>query len=170
MRPSRVAPLLAVCGAIIGVLGACETFTDIPAPITFAATLNGANERPTQVVTDATGSFSAAVHITSAMISYTVTWTGLSGSATGAHIHGPADANGTAGVLVDFTAPPGGNGSASLSPDGGATGEIDLLLAVTPTVSGDSLRTLLNAGMLYVNVHTEANPDGEIRGQVTRTN
>jgi hypothetical protein len=37
-------------------------------------------------------------------------------------------------------------------------------------VSLDSLRTLFNNGKSYVNIHTSANPGGEIRGNVTRSN
>jgi hypothetical protein len=43
-----------------------------------------------------------------------------------------------------------------------------LTLAITPTVSGDSLLKLFDAGMVYVNVHTPSNGGGEIRGQITR--
>ena len=35
-----------------------------------------------------------------------------------------------------------------------------------PGVSFDSLLTLMRLGRTYVNVHTTANPDGEIRGQI----
>jgi hypothetical protein len=45
---------------------------------------------------------------------------------------------------------------------------VDLKLAITATVSGDSLKTLLDAGQLYVNVHTVANGGGEIRGQIAK--
>ena len=39
---------------------------------------------------------------------------------------------------------------------------------ITATVSGDSLIKLLNAGLLYVNVHTAANAGGEIRAQLKK--
>ena len=39
---------------------------------------------------------------------------------------------------------------------------------VTATVSGDSLRKLLDLGLLYVNVHSQTFQGGEIRGQITR--
>jgi hypothetical protein len=52
-----------------------------------------------------------------------------------------------------------------------ASGTIDLNQPISngsSSISGDSLLTLLNAGLLYTNVHTAANPGGEIRGQITR--
>ena len=36
----------------------------------------------------------------------------------------------------------------------------------TSSISGDSLLTLLNGGLLYTNVHSAANPAGEIRRQI----
>ena len=49
-----------------------------------------------------------------------------------------------------------------------AEGDIDLSKAASSTVSGDSLKVLLNNGAAYINVHTAAHPGGEIRGQIVK--
>jgi hypothetical protein len=156
-----------LCAAMVA---ACESSTDVVPVAQFAANLNGANEKPNPVTTAATGVFAAQIHPVNKTLSYSLSWTGLSGSITGAHIHGPSDANGVAGILVNFQALPAGstNGTITTGAAGAASGNVDLKLAVTATVSGDSLRKLFDAGQLYVNVHTAANPGGEIRGQIVK--
>ena len=47
-----------------------------------------------------------------------------------------------------------------------AKGDIDLAAALGSGMSVDSLRSLIRAGNGYVNVHSKAYPDGEIRGQL----
>ena len=84
----------------------------------------------------------------SKMLTYTVTFSGLSGDSTAAHFHGPADAGANAGVAVPI------KGKASPM-EGSAT-------------LSDAQSTDLLAGKWYVNVHTGANPNGEIRGQVLK--
>src|SRR5450631_1118785 len=82
-------------------------------------------------------------------LSWKVTYSGLSGPATAAHFHGPAEAGKNAGVAVAIP-------NATSSPaEGSAT--------LTDAQAAD-----LMAGKYYVNVHTAANPGGEIRGQVTK--
>lgn len=168
---------------LVGVLSAmalvvaCESSTDVQGSTSYGATLNGANEKPAAVTTSGTGVFSASLHPTNGTLSYNLTWTGLSGPATvGAHIHGPGGPNDVVGVLVDFRSPPTGTtnvafsnlGAGATSATGSASGNLDLKLAINATVSGDSLRKLLDAGQLYVNVHTAANGGGEIRGQIAK--
>jgi hypothetical protein len=82
-------------------------------------------------------------------LSWKVTYSGLSGPATAAHFHGPAEAGKNAGVAVAIP-------NATSSPvEGSAT--------LTDAQAAD-----LMAGKYYVNIHTAANPGGEIRGQVTK--
>jgi hypothetical protein len=40
--------------------------------------------------------------------------------------------------------------------------------SITTTVNGDSLRKLMDAGLTYVNVHSQQFPGGEIRGQIAK--
>ena len=56
---------------------------------TLSATANGAQEVPA-VTTAATGTVSGTYNSSTNALSYTVTWTGLSGAPTLMHFHGPA--------------------------------------------------------------------------------
>jgi hypothetical protein len=82
-------------------------------------------------------------------LTWTVDYSGLSGPATAAHIHGPADPGANAGIVVPFT----GN---LASPIKGSATLTDAQIAQ------------LEAGKWYVNIHTEANKPGEVRGQLVR--
>lgn len=80
-------------------------------------------------------------------------FTDLTGDATFAHIHGNAAQTGTAGVLFNMSSgltASASNGSISYS-----------TLALSAQQESDLL-----AGLWYVNVHTDANPGGEIRGNI----
>jgi hypothetical protein len=80
---------------------------------------------------------------------YTATYKDLTGPATAAHFHGPADAKTNAGIVVPVS-------GAMASP---LKGEATLT---------DAQAAELAAGKWYFNVHTAANKGGEIRGQVTK--
>ena len=79
-------------------------------------------------------------------LSWSIEFSGLSGPATAAHFHGPADVGANAGVQVPMT-------DLESPSEGKAT--------LTDEQAAD-----LAAGKWYVNFHTEKFPDGEIRGQV----
>ncbi len=84
----------------------------------------------------------------SKMLTWKVTYSGLTGPATMAHFHGPAEAGKNAPVVVPFKdAASGAEGSATLT---------------------DAQAADLMAGKMYINVHTAENKGGEIRGQVTK--
>jgi CHRD domain-containing protein len=171
--------LICVLGACVAMIAACESSTDVQGSTNFIATLNGANEKPTAITTSATGVFTAAVNPSNTTLSYSITWTGLSGRANGAHIHGPGGTDVIANVIVDFSAPPtgatnavttnlaGGPTSGTVT-SGSASGNLNLALDVAPGITGAQFLEYLNTGQLYVNVHTVANSGGEIRGQITK--
>ena len=164
--------LLVAFAATIAAVAACESSTEVAGNVRYAGLLNAAKEKPTAATSTATGQ--ALVEVSSnGTLSYSVTWTGLTGAATGAHIHGPADSNNTAAVLVNFAALPAGSYQASpnvMTAAGSSSGNVNVKGAavITATVSGDSLIKLLNAGLLYVNVHTATNAGGEIRTQLKK--
>ena len=162
--------LLLACGVTVAT-AACEYSTEIPGKVHYSGALTGAKEVPP---TTSTATGQASVEVTSGgVLTYTVTWTGLSGAVTGAHIHGPATDSQTAGVLIDFSALPIGDTHPTpnvMTASGSSSAIINVKsdAVITPDVSGDSLVKLLNAGLLYVNVHTAANVDGEIRAQLKK--
>jgi hypothetical protein len=110
-----------------------------------AAKLSGAAQVPPN---SSSGSGTAAIKLDGDVLSWVITYSGLTGPVTGAHFHGPAAANANAGVIVPFAGSLG-------SP---ITGSQRLTAA---QVAG------LRSGLWYVNLHTAAFPGGEIRGQVT---
>lgn len=107
--------------------------------------LEGSQEVP-PVETSATGEADVMFDTETRMLNWTLEYSGLSGDATAAHFHGPAEPGANAPPVVpieDFAS--GSEGSAELTEEQAA----DLM-----------------EGEWYVNVHTAANPGGEIRGQV----
>ena len=114
----------------------------------YEATLSGAQEVP-PANTAGRGMAEVQFNSNTNMLTWKITYSGLSGPATAGHIHGPASASQNAGVVVPFA-------NASASP---ITGQA----AITAQQYGD-----LAAGLWYVNLHTAANPGGEIRGQLRR--
>jgi hypothetical protein len=115
----------------------------------YHAQLNGKSEVPPPT-SNGTGTFTGALNTTSRVLTYTLTFEGLSGPATAAHIHGPASKTTNAGVIAPLS-----NGSGPLtSPVSG-----------TVTLTPDQVKDL-HAGKDYVNVHTDANKGGEIRGMI----
>ena len=115
-----------------------------------SATMTGAQESPA-VTTNGTGTVTGTYDASTNTLTYTVTWSNLSGAATAAHFHGPAAAGTNAGVLVPFTIPAGASS---------VSGTVTLTDAQEPD--------FLN-GLWYANVHTQAHAGGEIRGQVSAT-
>lgn len=125
-------------------------------PVTFIANLSGANERPNPVTTNATGVVTLTFDTNNpTVVTLRVTYSGLSGNPTGAHIHGLAGLDTNAGVRVDFTS----NIPAATS------GTFTTTITLTATQAGFVNLANLNAGQLYFNIHTSLNPGGEIRGQ-----
>lgn len=115
----------------------------------FDAFANGDQEEP-PVATLAEGVGSITVSNDLSTINYDFVATGLSGAITGAHLHaGGAGMNG--GVIVDL--------SAGIVNGNSITGSQPVSVAI--------LNRMLRGGV-YLNIHTDENPAGEIRGQVLK--
>jgi hypothetical protein len=140
-RSSRFAALTA--GAFL--LATSASFAEM---VKMSATLDGAQESP-PVTTEAKGTADVAFDTDTKMLTWTVEYSGLSGDATAGHFHGPADKGANAGVAVPFEGP--------------VTSPIKGSATLTDAQAAD-----LMAGKYYINIHTAANKDGEIRGQVEK--
>jgi hypothetical protein len=112
----------------------------------FTASLDGASETPPNT-SAGKGAADLTLNTDSKTLTWTVTYSDLSGPATMAHLHGPAAVGAAAGVQVPLTPPLD-------SPMKGAA-------ALTDGQIGD-----LRGGLWYVNIHTSQHPGGEIRGQI----
>jgi hypothetical protein len=129
-------------------LGATFAFAGPAFAEKLKATLNGPSEVPPNATTG-TGTADLDYDAASKKLTWKLTYSGLTGPATAAHFHGPAEPGKNAGVAVPIT-------NITASPiEGSAT--------LTDAQAADLL-----AGKDYVNIHTAANPNGEIRGQVTK--
>lgn len=145
MRTAIAVLGLGIVAAVAGAAGAASEANRIRV----STSLNAAQEvpRPTGA-TGARGTFAATLTKASggATLAWRLTFRGLSGAATAAHIH--TARRGQAGpVAVPLCGPctSGASGRASVDAD---------------------LVTALQNGGAYVNVHTDRNPAGEIRGQL----
>ena len=121
------------------------------APVMMQATISGANVTPNPVQTGGSGLGSFA--LVGNQLTFNITYRGLSGVATAAHIHGPATASQNAGILVSLVPFNGG----AFGSNGTLSGSVALTL--------DQLKPIID-GLTYVNIHTPNHPGGEIRGQV----
>lgn len=118
--------------------------------VNMTAELTGAAEVPAND-SSGTGNLEATYDTETMMLTWTVTYEGLTGDATAAHFHGPAAEGENAGPVVpiegDLASPI--EGSATLT---------------------EEQATQLQDGMWYFNLHTAQYPDGELRGQVKAAN
>ncbi len=114
----------------------------------FHATMNGQTEVPPKTTSGA-GTVDATFDTTTKKLTYSSSWHGLSGPATMAHFHGPAEPGANAKIAVSW-------GDDPTSP-----------FTSTATLTDQQAADLI-AGRWYANVHTAQNPTGEIRGQMIR--
>lgn len=152
MRVSRAFTMFATV-ALIGV--ACgDEVSGIPSDVEiFRGTpMNGANERPTPVTTTATGE--GVITVIGNLVSWRVTVTGITGVTAG-HIH-RRHPDSTAGGVIQ-----------GISPTTGGT-NFTGTLAQGSAVVVDSVLAIMRAGRAYLNIHTSANPGGEIRADLVK--
>ena len=125
-----------------------------------AASLAGSKERPTPVLSTASGS-ATFEELPDGTVRFKVDVVGITG-ATMAHIHhAVADSAGPIVVPLFNSTTPSGPLTGTL-----ASGTFAATNIVLPGVSLDSLLALMRLGRTYVNVHTQLNPGGEIRAQI----
>jgi hypothetical protein len=137
--------LLTLAGAVAALAFAGAAHAEV---IHYMAMMDGASEVPSHAV-PGKGMAMAQLDTATKTLTYNVQFSGLTGPATMAHFHGPA--------APGVNAPP----------------VIVIGMPVSSPASGSKVLTDaqiadLNAGKWYVNVHTDANKGGEIRGQVIK--
>ncbi len=116
--------------------------------VQFNATLQGSEEVP-PVETSGQGEAEVTYDTESRNLSWTITYSDLTGPPTGAHFHGPAEPGENAGVVVPIPEPL----------DSPIEGEAELT---------EEQASQHKEGHWYLNIHTAQHPDGEIRGQVEK--
>lgn len=130
--------------ALAGTLGWAQA-----APVQFEVPLAGTSEVP-PVQTAGSGSARLTYDPGTRVVTWDITFSQLSSPATMSHFHGPAAAGKNAPVLIWLSK----KGEAPASPITGQT-----------TLSPEDAK-MFEAGDMYVNVHSQEHPAGEIRGQV----
>lgn len=123
--------------------------------------MTGAQEVPATPST-ALGKLTVSYSKETRILTYSVTWSGLTGAVSLMHIHGLAPIGYAAGVVQNIITPSGGiaTPSATLYP---ATGKFSGTLLADGVIVKE--QDLLN-GMYYLNIHTATYPNGEIRAQI----
>ena len=130
--------------AVAGVMGLLASYTSAQMADGQKVTLSGSNEVP-PVTTSAAGTGTVTI-AADRSVKANITVTGM--TATASHIHeGAAGVNGP--VIVPFTKTAD---NTFVAPDGAKLTEAQY--------------TSYKAGNLYVNVHSAANPGGEVRAQL----
>ncbi len=140
---------LAMLATMSSTLISCNDHATFPqnAQIPLTATLSGSAERPTPVVSPGTGTFTGVIDRATRVLSYTVTYSGLTPVAGHLHRITPNATNGNGPVEVPF---------ASLGSP---------ITGVVTLATMGRVDSLIN-GFYYANLHTTANPGGEIRGNI----
>ena len=143
----RIAAMAVSMSVLVVGCGGIMPAADQSNLLTFTTQMRGGNEVP-PVATSANGQVDAVLNTDTNLLRWKLTYVNLSGAARAGHFHGPAAIGSNAGVVLPFP------GQMSDAMEGSAT--------LTAAQVDD-----LVAGRWYANIHTAANPGGEIRGQMT---
>jgi hypothetical protein len=129
-------------GAIITMAGAANAEV-----VKLQADLKGSNEVPPNG-SSGSGKAEATYDTETKILTYTVTFAGLTGPPLGAHFHGPGEAGKYAGIALPFKT-------------------VQSPIQGTATLTENQATDLL-ASKWYANIHTALNPGGELRGQMMK--
>jgi hypothetical protein len=149
--------------AIVAAVASCGSDSTGPANKTYIANLSPANEVPAKTTT---GTGVVTFTDLGTEIDWVMTLNGVT-NVIASHIHAPAAAGVNANVIINLFLPNTPPATGTLT---GLVAHGSITNANNTGVSLDSLRVLFNNGNAYVNVHTSANPGGEIRDQVHPVN
>ncbi len=174
----RIFTIAVAMGAAVGVIAAGSAATasngSHDVPVTLHEQLTGYEETPLALSTTGTGRFRAQIKEGQQQITYTLSYSGLEGTVTQAHIHFGAKAQ-SGGISV-FLCSNLGNGPAGTqacpAAPGSVSGTITATDVIGPTTQGigagefAELISAMRAGTTYVNVHSTLYAAGEIRAQL----
>jgi hypothetical protein len=139
----------ALAGLVL--VSACKKDDEAVPTMQVSGTLSPTNEVPA-VTSSAKGTFMGTYAPSTNVLNYTVTFSGLTGAATAAHLHF-GDAKHSGPVTVPFSP-----ASLPTTTSGTFSGT-----ATLNAMQADSLK----AGRIYANIHTDANKGGELRANLT---
>lgn len=153
----RKLSLIAVAAAL-----ACGGSSNTPSNV-YVATLTSAGEFPTPPQPNANATGTATFTVNASSVDYVITYANLSGPPVVAHIHPGAAGTANSPIIPSFAGLPTTT-SATFS----GTFQATDIKAGAGIAAGDlnGLVTMMKAGTAYANIHTQANPNGEIRGQI----
>src|SRR6266550_69043 len=174
MRKVGVTAVLAL--AVVAMVVGAHGFAGGNKTMVKADILTGYQEAtPAGVSSTASGTFSATIDedATPPNITYTLTYVGLSGPALFSHIHfgNRYDSGGVAAFLCGGSTKPAC--PAGTTTEATVTGTIIPSDVMGPASQGigpgefGKLVDAIRSGVTYVNVHSPAFPQGEIRGQIS---
>lgn len=132
-------------------LSACKKDDETVPTMQLSGTLSPSNEVPVVTSSSATGTVTGTYTPSTKALNYTITYAGLTGAPTGAHLHYGNAKHTTAAPTVPFTNVPS-------TTSGTFSGTVTLT-----AMQADSL----TAGRIYTNIHTAANGGGEVRANLT---
>ena len=162
-RTVGIAAAVIGAAAILVAAASCGSDSTGPSTKTYIANLSPANEVPAKTTT---GTGVVTFTDLGTEIDWQMTLNGMT-NVIASHIHAPAPAGTNASIIINLFIP------VQPPPTGTLTGLVargSITNANNTAVSLDSLRVLFNNGNAYVNVHTSANPGGEIRDQIHPSN
>lgn len=143
----RFGPTLVVAATALGLVGCMQQGASNM--VTYRAQLTAQAEVP-PTASNGSGDGVFTFDPASKQLTWDIKYSGLTGPAAAAHIHGPAAPGTNAAVTVPFSGVPA-------APAGEIKGSATL---------NDAQVAALQSGKLYANIHTAANKGGEIRGQL----
>ena len=153
---------MALAGLFVLLVSATQAQAQV---VTLNAALDGGNEVPA-VATGSAGTAVVTWNTTTKTGTYRVDVYNMPVGTTASHIHVGAD-NVGGPVVINFTVPAGG-----ISNDFALSGTFACSDVVVRAAQGinscEDFEQALLLGNTYVNVHSTANPGGEVRGQLIR--
>ena len=149
--------MIATTRALTALLLASAALPAAAEELKFMAALSGEAQVP-PVETEAVGMADITVDTESMTLRWQMVYDGLTGEPVAAHFHAPAGPEETAPPVLDMVADLMGDEVTDepLPTD---------IMAGSAELTEEGLAALQD-GMMYINIHTEQYPDGEIRGQV----